>query len=98
MPRNRGSAGKRPEWANPAFRDPRHSHLLARRLAVLGCFSATRRALGITELAAHLGITRSTTDRYVHMLVALGYLEKGPYRKYRLSLRVTDFGIHVPKP
>jgi IclR family transcriptional regulator, pca regulon regulatory protein len=33
------------------------------------------------------------THRYVITLVALGYLEQGASRKYRLGLRVTDLGM-----
>jgi IclR family transcriptional regulator, pca regulon regulatory protein len=43
--------------------------------------------------ATRLGMSRSTTHRYVITLVALGYLEQGASRKYRLGLRVTDLGM-----
>jgi hypothetical protein len=35
--------------------------------------------------ATRLGMSRSTTHRYVITLVALGYLEQGASRKYRLG-------------
>lgn len=35
------------------------------------------------------------THRYVITLVALGFLEQGASRKYRLGLRVTDLGMSV---
>jgi IclR family pca regulon transcriptional regulator len=38
-------------------------------------------------------MSRSTTHRYVITLVALGFLEQLPSRKYRLSLRVTNLGM-----
>ena len=38
-------------------------------------------------------MSRSTTHRYVTTLLALGYLEQGRSRKYRLGLRVTDLGM-----
>jgi IclR family pca regulon transcriptional regulator len=38
-------------------------------------------------------MSRSTTHRYVITLHALGYLEQGASRKYRLGLRVTDLGM-----
>ena len=40
-----------------------------------------------------LGMSRSTTHRYVITLVALGYLTQGERRKYRLALGVTDLGL-----
>jgi IclR family pca regulon transcriptional regulator len=49
--------------------------------------------LGIADIADELGMSRSTTHRYVITLVALGYLEQGASRKYRLGLRVTDLGM-----
>jgi IclR family pca regulon transcriptional regulator len=49
--------------------------------------------LGIANIADELGMSRSTTHRYVITLVALGYLEQGASRKYRLGLRVTDLGM-----
>ena len=49
--------------------------------------------LGIAEIADDLGMSRSTTHRYVITLAALGFLEQGASRKYRLGLRVTDLGM-----
>jgi IclR family pca regulon transcriptional regulator len=50
--------------------------------------------MGINELAAVLGLNRSTTHRYVSTLKALGYLEQdAPTRKYRLGVRVLDLGF-----
>jgi IclR family pca regulon transcriptional regulator len=49
--------------------------------------------LGIADIADELGMSRSTTHRYVITLVALGFLEQGASRKYRLGLRVTDLGM-----
>jgi len=49
--------------------------------------------LGIADIADELGMSRSTTHRYVITLVALGYLEQGASRKYRLGLHVTDLGM-----
>lgn len=49
--------------------------------------------MGIADIADELGMSRSTTHRYVITLVELGYLEQGDSRKYRLGLRVTDLGM-----
>jgi IclR family pca regulon transcriptional regulator len=75
------------------LREARFSQSLERGLAVLSCFTAERPMRGIADLAEELGMSRSTTHRYVITLVALGYLEQGPSRKYRLGLRVTDLGM-----
>jgi IclR family transcriptional regulator, pca regulon regulatory protein len=73
--------------------EPRYSQSLERGLAVLGCFTPERPVLGIAEIAEELGISRSTTHRYVVTLFALGYLEQDSSRRYRLGLGVTDLGM-----
>jgi IclR family pca regulon transcriptional regulator len=80
-------------WSVPSLREPRYSQSLERGLAILGCFTPERPVLGIADIADELGMSRSTTHRYVITLVALGYLEQGASRKYRLGLRVTDLGM-----
>jgi IclR family pca regulon transcriptional regulator len=85
--------GQEPAWSIPSLREPRYSQSLERGLAILGCFTPKRPVLGIADIADDLGMSRSTTHRYVITLVALGYLEQGASRKYRLGLRVTDLGM-----
>jgi IclR family pca regulon transcriptional regulator len=87
------SDGQEPAWSIPSLREPRYSQSLERGLAILGCFTPRRPVLGIADIADDLGMSRSTTHRYVITLVALGYLEQGSSRKYRLGLRVTDLGM-----
>jgi IclR family pca regulon transcriptional regulator len=82
-----------PSWSHPSLREPRYSQSLERGLAILGCFTPQRPVLGIADIADDLEMSRSTTHRYVITLVALGYLEQGASRKYRLGLRVTDLGM-----
>jgi IclR family transcriptional regulator, pca regulon regulatory protein len=99
MPRPRSKVTKtanavqEPAWSIPSLREPRYSQSLERGLAILSCFTPARPVLGIADIADHLGMSRSTTHRYVITLVALGYLEQGASRKYRLGLRVTDLGM-----
>ncbi len=88
-----GKDGQEPAWSIPSLREPRYSQSLERGLAILGCFTPRRPVLGIADIADELGMSRSTTHRYVITLVALGYLEQGASRKYRLGLRVTDLGM-----
>jgi IclR family transcriptional regulator, pca regulon regulatory protein len=80
-------------WTVPSLREPRYSQSLERGLAILSCFTPERPVLGIADIADELGMSRSTTHRYVITLVALGYLEQGASRKYRLGLRVTELGM-----
>jgi len=97
MPRTNSSASvataPEPAWSIPSLREPRYSQSLERGLAILSCFTPARPVLGIADIADQLGMSRSTTHRYVITLVALGYLEQGASRKYRLGLRVTDLGM-----
>jgi IclR family pca regulon transcriptional regulator len=97
MPRTKAPQAKpadqEPAWSIPSLREPRYSQSLERGLAILGCFTPTKPVLGIADIADELGMSRSTTHRYVITLVALGYLEQGASRKYRLGLRVTDLGM-----
>jgi IclR family pca regulon transcriptional regulator len=83
------------EWAPalPLLNEPRFSQSLERGLAILNCFTPARPVLGIADLASELGMSRSTTHRYVITLARLGYLKQGARRKYSLALGVTDLGI-----
>jgi IclR family transcriptional regulator, pca regulon regulatory protein len=99
MPRTSSQAAKTrgaeqaPAWSIPSLREPRYSQSLERGLAILSCFTAKRPVMGIADLADALGMSRSTTHRYVITLLALGYLEQVASRKYRLGLRVSDLGM-----
>jgi IclR family transcriptional regulator, pca regulon regulatory protein len=76
--------------------DAAYSQSLERGLAILSAFTPDRPVLGITELARKLGLTRSTTHRYVATLATLGYLQQDDEtRKYRLGPRVLDLGFSV---
>jgi IclR family transcriptional regulator, pca regulon regulatory protein len=87
------SSTQEPAWSIPSLREPRYSQSRERGLAILSCFTPKRPVLGIADIADELGMSRSTTHRYVITLLALGYLEQGASRKYRLGLRVTDLGM-----
>ncbi len=80
-------------WASPDLHDPRFSQSLERGLSLLRCFTPERPMLGIADMADELGMNRSTTHRYAITLVALGYLEQGEGRKYKLGMRGTDLGL-----
>jgi IclR family pca regulon transcriptional regulator len=70
------------------------SQSLERGLAILSSFTPARPLLGVSELARLLGLSRSTTHRYIATLTSLGYLRPdGDTRKYRLGPRVLDLGF-----
>lgn len=74
--------------------DGAYSQSLERGLSVLSSFKSARPLLGVSELAREIGLSRSTTYRYVATLAALGYLEQDHQtRRYRLGPRVLDLGF-----
>jgi IclR family pca regulon transcriptional regulator len=66
---------------------------MQRGLAILATFTPERPILGVRDIARELGMHEGTTHRYISTLVALGYLEQGKERKYRLTLGVTRLGL-----
>jgi IclR family transcriptional regulator, pca regulon regulatory protein len=76
----------------PTSHEGRYSQSLERGLAILRAFTPERTWMGIAEIADTLQMSRPTTHRYASTLVALGYLEQGPGRKYRLGMRAGDPG------
>lgn len=70
------------------------SQSLERGLAILSAFSPGRRLIGVSELSRDLGLTRSTTHRYIATLARLGYLRQdADTRKYGLGPRVLELGF-----
>jgi IclR family pca regulon transcriptional regulator len=77
----------------PRLRAPRYSQSLERGLAILGWFRPEDPVQGIADIADGLGMSRSTTHRYVITLVALGFMKRAGSRKYRLGLPATNLGM-----
>ena len=70
------------------------SQSLERGLGILAAFTPTQPSLGVSELAREIGLSRSTTHRYMSTLTRLGYLQQDPSsRRYRLGPRVLDLGF-----
>src|ERR1700743_3941975 len=81
-------------WNMPGDDSVASSQSLERGLAILGAFPPDRPSLGISELAQRLGLTRSTTHRYVATLAKLGYLDQDDAtRKYRIAPRLSRPGM-----
>lgn len=67
-----------------AITDPQLSQSLLRGLAILSCYGPERPWRAIIDLAKELGMSPSTTHRYVKTLRAVGLLEQHPNtREYR---------------
>lgn len=70
------------------------SQSLERGLAILSAFGSDRATIGVSELSRDLGLSRSTTHRYIATLAALGYLQQdAETKRYRLGPRVLDLGF-----
>lgn len=64
---------------------PRLSRSLLLGLLVLACFPADGSSLAVSDIAAQLGMSPSTTHRYLSTLLAVGLLEQEPRtRRYRV--------------
>jgi IclR family pca regulon transcriptional regulator len=70
------------------------SQSLERGLGILASFTPTQPLLGVSELARVVGLSRSTTHRYMATLTRLGYLQQDrATKRYRLGPRVLDLGF-----
>src|SRR3954469_11792435 len=77
-----------------AVAEPAGSQSLERGLAILSSFKSAQPLLGVSDLSRVVGLSRSTTHRYVSTLASLGYLQQdAATRKYRLGPRVLDLGF-----
>jgi IclR family pca regulon transcriptional regulator len=92
-PRRREHEPDEESWRVLELKEPRYSQSVEKGLAVLACFTPVRPVLGVGQMARELGMSASTTHRYVATLAALGYLERNASYRYRLALRVTKLGI-----
>jgi DNA-binding IclR family transcriptional regulator len=57
-------------------RDPLFNHSVEKALAMLAVFGAERRAMNLGEIAAAVGMSRSSAQRCAHTLERLGYLKR----------------------
>jgi DNA-binding IclR family transcriptional regulator len=70
--------------------------VLERASQLLASFAPDRTELGVSELARHSGLAKSTAHRMVGELVRLGLLEQvGP--RVRLGMRLFELGQLVPR-
>jgi IclR family transcriptional regulator, pca regulon regulatory protein len=70
------------------------SQSLERGLAVLSTLSERRPVLGIADMAREVGLSKSTTYRYVSTLAKLNYLHQDQdTKKYSLGPRAVDLGF-----
>lgn len=81
------SEGSLEERYSSELESGRLSHSLFRGLLILALFISGGEGRGVVEVARQLGLSPSTTHRYMTTLVAFGLLVQDPAtRKYRLPL------------
>ena len=74
---------------------PLFNQSLEKGLAVLSAFGAERKTMNLAEVASAAGISKSSAQRMIFTLEALGYIRKHPQsRRYRLTLRTFDLGFN----
>lgn len=67
---------------------------LERGLRLLGCFNDKKPEWGVTELATHMGLSKTVVHRIIVTLEQMGYLSQNEQnKKYRLGLKVFELGI-----
>jgi len=60
-------------------RDPLFNQSVEKAFAILEAFGGERRALNLSEVAAAVGMTKSSAQRCTHTLERLGYLRRDPH-------------------
>ncbi len=76
-----------------APRDPLFVESVGKALRVLEAFRDRRDPIGLAEIAAATGLSKSAAQRFAHTLQRLGYLEKHPRtRSLRPTLRALSLG------
>jgi IclR family acetate operon transcriptional repressor len=82
----------------PGGRDPALLSSVGNAARVLKEFSGADRELGVTELAARLGLGKSTVHRVLATLVSEKLLERGEAPgSYRLGLAIYELGASVSR-
>ncbi len=72
----------------PQERDPLFNQSVEKAFAILEAFGGERRALNLSEVAAAVGMTKSSAQRCTHTLERLGYLRRDPHvRRWVLTPR-----------
>jgi DNA-binding IclR family transcriptional regulator len=80
-------------------RNPYRIKVLEKALAVLSCFDEQGQELTVTEIAARIGINKTTAFRILASLDEASFLEKSPTSlKYRLGFKLLHLGSLVESP
>lgn len=71
---------------------------VSRALDIIQCFSGNTVELGISEISDRMQLNKSTIYGLVNTLTVKGYLEQNSQtKKYRLGIKLFEFGVLVQK-
>lgn len=74
---------------------PMFNQSVEKGLAILAAFGSRNRLMSLGQIAETVGITRSSAQRIVFTLEALGYVVKDPHtRRYELATKVMEIGCN----
>jgi IclR family pca regulon transcriptional regulator len=79
---------------NTAMRDNDYINSVARALKILEIFGEASRPLTLTEVANRAQLTKTTTQRFLHTLACLGYLNREEHKRYFLGTKILSLGLH----
>jgi IclR family pca regulon transcriptional regulator len=75
------------------MRDPKKIQSVVRGLGILELFGKDSPSQTLTEIAAKIGLNKTTTQRFLYTLVWLGYLKRQEDKKYILAPKVISLGF-----
>ncbi len=76
-----------------AMRDKNHITSVERALRILEIFGDSQQPLTLTEVSKRVGLTKTTTQRFIKTLVSLGYLKREETKRYFLGTRILSLGF-----
>jgi len=76
------------------MRDNNHINSVARSLKILEIFGESSRSLTLTEVSNQTNLAKSTAQRFLDTLLALGYLNREEDKRYTLSTKIISLAFH----
>lgn len=76
------------------MRDNNYIKSLERGLRILEIFGELSRPLTLTEVANLSKLNKTATQRFLHTLSSLGYLNRDENKRYSLGVKILSLGFH----
>lgn len=94
-PRNIPASPGTTQPASPGAAQPKVDSTLSKGLLILEVLTASHRAMGVTELARELDLTKSNVFRLLQTLCVLGYVRHTADKQYEATLKTWQVGRAV---